>query len=373
MDKYAIPEGSLISFMSDKVKKHGGINLAQGIPSFDPPAELLKKLQNISTEKIHQYAPGTGDMELVNQIQEKYTGVSANEIQITNGGTEAISLIFTYLNQKIKNKYSVFAFEPVYESYINLPRIFNVNFCSLPLTNEAIDFDLLEETIIQNNVSVFFLASPGNPYGRMLSKTEIEKLIDLSVSAQFYLIIDAVYKELYFNEPPYIPYNNLPANVFYTNSFSKTLSITGWRIGYFICHEEHMKAIRSIHDYIGLSSPSVLQKAIARYLRDFNWGENYINQLRSTLENNYITLNKFLIDHGFVVPPVDGGYFIWAKLPEKFDNGFNFAIDLYEQQKVAVIPGIHFAASATNFIRINIAQNEAEIQEAMSRIHNFIN
>ena len=73
VSKYEIPKGSLISFFSNKVKTYGGINLAQGIPGFSPPTELLHILSDISTDTgIHQYAPGIGNYKLLDKLVDHY-------------------------------------------------------------------------------------------------------------------------------------------------------------------------------------------------------------------------------------------------------------------------------------------------------------
>ena len=71
------------------------------------------------------------------------------------------------------------------------------------------------------------------------------------------------------------------------------------------------------------------------------------------------------------MPEIKGGYFIWAELPDKFDDGFKFAIDLYEQEKVAVIPGIHFSKEGKHFVRFNIARPVEEIQTAILKLRAF--
>jgi aminotransferase len=71
------------------------------------------------------------------------------------------------------------------------------------------------------------------------------------------------------------------------------------------------------------------------------------------------------------VPETKGGYFVWAELPEKFSDGFKFAVDLYEEQKVAVIPGEHFSTNAKNYIRLNIARPVAEVEEGIEKIKAF--
>jgi len=245
-NKYQKPTGSYISFMSNKVKTYGGINLAQGIPGFNPPKELTNILSEISGKNLHQYAPGNGNNELLdlllNKYQKEYPAFQKDDILITQGGTEALSLLYTYFNKNLQKPFSALAFEPVYESYKYLPEIFNSDFIPFSFEDDfSIDFNKLKKTCIQNNVKVIFLGSPGNPFGKIWSKQEMVSLIDLSKKQDVYIILDAVYKELYFEEKPYIPLDKFNPNLFYINSFSKLFSITGWRIGYLIAHQEHMQ------------------------------------------------------------------------------------------------------------------------------------
>lgn len=373
MPDYTIPEGSLISFFSNKVKQYGGINFAQGIPGYAPPEELLESLRLIIDSDIHQYAPGKGNHRLLDLIVEKYAqpAISREEVLIVQGATEAIALVYIYLSQQTRD-FTVLSFDPVYESYNNLPLIFGNSFVSFPLENfSLIDFDRLESTIIKEKVKLVMVSSPGNPLGKIYSRKETERLLEMAVKHDFYLLFDAVYKDLYFNEPPWLPVTNMNDRLFYVNSFSKMLSITGWRIGYLICSSRHMKKIASIHDYIGLCAPSLLQEAIAKYLEQNSYAEMYLAGLRKKLGKSFHMLKDALEKHRFNTPPVEGGYFIWAGLPEKFPDGFRFAIDLYEQEKVAVIPGIHFSANGKKYIRLNIAREEEEIMEGIERINRF--
>ena len=258
-NKYQKPTGSYISFMSNKVKMYGGINLAQGIPGYNPPAELTKILSRIAETKIHQYAPGNGNNELLDLLLGKYQKeyeFSKDDFLITQGGTEALSLLYTYFNKILPKPFSALAFEPVYESYRYLPGVFNTGFVPFSFKDDfSVDFEKLERCCVENHVKVIFLGSPGNPYGKIWTKDEMDKLIDLTNYLNIYLVLDAVYKELYFEEKPYIPLHRFNPNLFYTNSFSKLFSITGWRIGYLIAHQEHMQKIKSIHDYTGLCAP----------------------------------------------------------------------------------------------------------------------
>ncbi len=365
--------GSLISYFSNKVKKHGGINLAQGIPGFNPPEKLLDILSTSVNKDCHQYAPGLGNHKLRNEILRMYPQLQSDtELFITNGATEAISLIYTYLNKILNNKLNTLSFSPAYESYIHLPQIFENNSYTIPTgDNDFIDFKLLNKTVNTYNINVIFLASPGNPYGRILPESEFKALLKLCNERKIYLIIDAVYKGLYLDKKPYYPIENISPYTFYVNSFSKKFSITGWRIGYFFCKHIHLDKISYIHDYIGLSSPSILQEVLAEYLSNYDYNE-YIHELKHTIINNIKYTNKNLNNAGFNCSNVEGGYFVWTKLPEHFQNGLDFGLKLYEETKTAIIPGQHFGKEWTNYIRLNVARPKNELEQGIKNIIKFV-
>ncbi|MDA3780910.1 MAG: pyridoxal phosphate-dependent aminotransferase [Bacteroidales bacterium] len=375
MIDYTKPKGSYISFMSNKVKTFGGINFAQGIPGFKPPIELINKLKENAEKKLHQYAPGNGNTELLNLLQQKYNKqnpFTLDNFLVLQGATEALTLLFIYFNKIMKKPFATLAFDPVYETYRHLPKIFESEFIPFSLDYDAnVDFERLKSTCVSNNVKVIFLSSPGNPYGKIWSKEEINKIIEISIKYKIYIVIDAVYRELYFDEKPYIPLDKFNEYMFYVNSFSKILSITGWRIGYLIAHKKHMDAIKSIHDYTGLCAPTVLQQSIADYLKENDFGKSYISNLRNQLAFSYKYISTELIKMGFSIPETKGGYFVWAKLPDRFQDGFKFAIDIYEEQKLAVIPGEHFSENCSNYIRLNIARHQNEINQGVNKLKAF--
>lgn len=365
------PDGSYISHFSNLVKAQGGINLAQGIPGFQPPMELIETLRKVSGNPCHQYAPGIGNWHLRALIENHY-GINPDELLIVQGATEGLSLVYTYILKLIGNSFGVLSVNPAYEGYSQLPKIFGQQFVEFSLDeNNSIDFDKLEKAIQQNRVKLIYISSPGNPYGKIWSRDEVGKAIVLAEKNGVYVVFDSVYEELYFESKPYIPLNRVSERLFIVSSFSKSLCITGWRIGFVIHHPSHSKGLRAIHDYIGLCAPSVLQEALAQYLSQNEYGSVFIENFRANVKLSFNELVKALLELGFYIPKIDGGCFVWAELPPRFDDSFEFASELYEQKRVAVIPGEHFSKSNSRWIRFNVARPINEIRYAVSSLKEF--
>lgn len=360
---------SWISYFSNLVKAHGGINLAQGIPGFQPPSSLMECLEKRSHDPVHQYAPGLGNQKLRSHIAKAYENTISNnfEFMITLGGTEAIQLLYLYLHHKLKGLKAA-AFSPVYESYQHLPRIYADEFKALPIESDNLQ-DELSAFFQSYNPDVFFVNSPGNPYGKTLNQSQFDHLLELCNKHACYLIIDAVYDNFYFgNKKPYYPLDKMSEQVFYVNSFSKRFSITGWRLGYFYAHKSHFDAISDIHDYTGLSCPSVLQESLADFLDINNAPQAYIKTTRELLKNNFHANTEQLVQNGCEIPVTHGGYFIWAKLPEHITDSIAFSKQLYEDQKTAIIPGSHFGTDYQTYIRINIAHEQEKLNSGIKKL-----
>jgi aspartate/methionine/tyrosine aminotransferase len=372
------PDGSLISYFSNRVKEEGGINLAQGIPGFPPPTGLLALLSELSRDKtLHQYAPGIGNFKLLELIRNNlslYAPVDRDNLLIVQGATEGVFLTFFYLTTILERPFSALSFDPVYESYPELAEMFDVPFHYIDIDETlSLDFDHLEKVVEEENVKVVFIASPGNPLGKVWNNREISRIIELSGKYKFFIIFDAVYKDIFYNEAPFNPLSLNHERLFYVDSFSKTLSITGWRIGYIVTEKGHMKKIRSLHDYTGLCAPSLLQRAIARYLSAYDYGKKYIQTVKSRCEQSFGYMKEQMEYSGFRVSPIDGGYFLWARLPEGWTDAFEFAVALYDKVRVAVVPGENFSPFKKEYIRVNIAAEMDVIKEAAAQLREFSN
>lgn len=366
------PHGSYIGHFSNLVKAHGGINLAQGIPGHRPPAELLDALAQVLRTDAHQYAPGQGDAQLLQLVAQRY-GLAPDNVLMVQGGTEGLSLAYTYIAQLLGPDMAVMGIAPAYESHSHLPRIFGHRYVSFaPEPDGRLDMDRLASDMRRERIGLLFVASPGNPHGRALSKQQVLQLLGVAQRTGAYVVFDAVYHELYFEQPPYVPTDQLGERLFIVGSFSKSLCITGWRVGYLLHHASHASGLRSVHDYVGLCASAPMQRALAIYLADAQPAERYAAELRARLAAAYSGLSDHLRGLGFGVPPTDGGCFVWAELPQHLAaDGFELASTLYEQQRVAVVPGEHFGSSYARWLRLNIARPADELHEAKQRLAQF--
>lgn len=373
MDAY----GSLIAYMSGLVKAQGGINLAQGVPGFEPPAALLSELTTLIPQSFHQYPPGNGDPVLIESILSKYQqirSVTPENLTILQGATEAISLVYLFLHLTHDRPLVSLAFDPVYESYLHLPRIYGDELVRMSfLSGGVIDWDHFERLVTKNKIGLVFVNSPGNPYGKIWSKSDCAKLMDLSEKHQFYILYDGVYQELYFSgAAPFNPLSMASERLFYVNSFSKLFSVTGWRIGYLIADEKYMKGIRDIHDYTGLCASSLMQRALGSFLKQSKVSDTYIQTVRSQLNQAVQSISGTLKQLGFQFDLPRAGYFLWAQLPEGYPDGIHFCLDLFKKKGVAMVPGIHFSPKGESFVRINYARKENEILAALESIESYL-
>ncbi len=374
------PQGSLISYFSNRAKKEGGINLAQGTPGFPPPAGLLDSLSKLSSDNtLHQYAPGLGNFLLLELMQKDLAPtapVTQDNLLVLQGATEGVFLTFFYLTTILEKPYSALTFDPVYESYPKLAEMFKVPFEIMDFEPDlSINFEKMEGRIKEKNVKVMFITSPGNPLGKIWSREEMEKVIGLAREHGFYIIFDAVYKDLYFGDvPPFNPLGLGYEGLFFVDSYSKMLSITGWRIGYIVTDKTHMVKIRAIHDYTGLCAPSILQTAIARYLDEHDYGKGYVEEARKKCRRAYLFMKEEMADMGFPVVETQGGYFLWTRLPRGWEgnDAFEFALELYEKAGVAVVPGENFSLSKKDYIRVNIGTELPVVKDAAARIREFL-
>lgn len=358
----------------------GAINLSQGFPDFPPPKALTDTLKTIADDGPHQYSVTYGADNLREAIARKVTPafgypVSAeDEVLVTCGSTEAMMCaMMTVCNPGDK----VAIFSPFYENYMADTILCGAEPVFIPLVPPSYEFDItLLEQAFEAGAKALVLCNPSNPCGKVFSRTELEAIAALAIRYDAFVITDEVYEHIIYEPFKHIPMASLPGmreRTITCNSFSKTYSITGWRLGYLIASAEICDACRKVHDFLTVGAPAPLQEAVVTAL---GFPQSYYNSLQETYteKRQYFLngLDALSISHN--VPQAT--YYVmvdisrWLALPQ-FEGWSDLAFCewMTENIGVAAVPGSSFFREPVNhLIRLHFAREQDTLAEALLRL-----
>jgi N-succinyldiaminopimelate aminotransferase len=295
--------------------EHQAINLGQGFPDEDGPAELLDAARHAIAAGANQYAPGRGVPELRSAIaghQERFYGLTPDpdtEVLVTTGATEAIAAaILAFAGPGDE----VLTFEPFYDSYgaiIGLSGARHVT-CHLPAPDFQPDLDALEAAM-SDRTQILLLNNPHNPTGAVFSREALVRIVELAERHDVLLVTDEVYEHLTFGGI-HVPVATLPGAAERTltiSSAGKTFSVTGWKIGWLTGPADLVARVRTVKSFLTYSSGTPFQGAVARGLK---FPDAYFTSIADTLRRKKDLLASGLAAAGFRVHPSQGTYFVLA-------------------------------------------------------------
>ena len=371
---------SVIRRMTRISDEYGAINLSQGFPDFDPPQEILTRLEEVAKEGPHQYSVTFGAENLREALAKKHgravgrTIDPATEVLVTCGGTEAMmSAMMTICNPGDK----VIVFSPFYENYGADAILSGADPIYVPLIPPDFHFDkAVLENAFRQGVKALILCNPSNPTGKVFTREELEYIGGLAVKYDAFVVTDEVYEHIIF--PPYhhVHMAGLPGMYEHTitcSSLSKTYSITGWRLGYLIGPAEVVECAKKVHDFLTVGAPAPLQEAACVGV---NFPEQYYRDLAAlyTEKRDYFCggLDKLGLKH--TVP--QGSYFVlldisdFLALPQFAGwSDLAFCEWMIRETGVAAVPGSSFFREpVNNLIRLHFARSKETLDEALSRL-----
>lgn len=363
-------EESIFTQMTKMAIAHQAVNLAQGFPDFDGPEWIFELAQESFYNKRNQYSPSMGLLNLREAISaqyEKYYNLKycpKEEILVTNGATEALYLA---INALVNPGDEVVLFEPFYDSYMAALKVAKTKNTVLTLKEPAFSIDFEElRAALNEKTKLLILNNPHNPTGKVFSKAELVTLAELSQKYNFTIISDEVYEFLTYDYAhiPSACIDGLKNKVLTISSIGKTLSLTGWKIGWAAGPKDIVSAMHKLHQFTTFCVATPLQDAVAKTLPRL---ESYLKELKSDylLRRNY--LRDGLAGVGFDVLPSRGSYFLLARIPEgRID--IEFAHYLIEKKKVASIPVSAFYTKSdegSRFIRFCYAKLQTTLDAAL--------
>ena len=313
------PDGSLGVTIFEEITtlatRHQAINLGQGFPDEDGPAELSRLAQAAIANGNNQYAPGKGILDLrqaVTEHQDRFYGLTLDpetEVIITTGATEAIAAAVLALTGPGDE---VLTFEPFYDSYGAMIGLSGAQHTTAALL--APDF-LPDLAALENSFSprtkMVIVNNPHNPTGTMFPEPVLAEVVRLAIKYDAVILTDEVYEHLTFG-PRHLPVATLPGAAERTltiSSAGKTFSFTGWKIGWLSGPAELVAAARTVKQFLSYSSGTPLQGAIAAGLR---MDRSFFTDAAATLAGKRDILAQGLRAAGLDVYLPQGTYFINA-------------------------------------------------------------
>ncbi|MDU1010872.1 MAG: pyridoxal phosphate-dependent aminotransferase [Finegoldia magna] len=370
---------SVIRKMTLVANKYNSINLAQGFPEFDPPIEILNRLQEISLTGPHQYSITCGAKNLREAIakkHEKLTGNTTNpeeNVVVTCGGTEAMmASMMAITNPGDK----VIIFSPFYENYKADAILSGADPIFVKLNPPNFDFDIDElENAFKQNPKAIILCNPSNPSGKVFTREELQIIADFAEKYDTYVVTDEVYEHIVYKPYVHTYFASLPKmkdRTITTTSLSKTYSITGWRLGYTIANKEITQAIKSVHDFLTVGAAAPLQEAA---IVGLNFGDEYYEKLQEKYTHKRDIFLNGLKEIGLDFYSPQGTYFVMVDISKfKRKSDYDFCVELSQKIGVTPVPGSSFFKDDNNdYVRFHFAKNDDTLIEAINRLRKINN
>ena len=351
------------------------ISLGVGEPDFSTPWTIREEAF-YHLEKGHtSYTSNWGLLELREEIAKYLTKYNldynpTNEILVTVGASEGVDAVLrTILNSGDE----LIICEPCYVSYQPLTTLCDAKVIHFD-TSKTGFYPTAEELekVITPKTKAIMLCSPSNPTGRMCPADELEKIAELVKKHQIWCISDEIYCELVYDDNEHVSIGSFPGMKDYTivlNGFSKAFAMTGWRIGFLAAPKELVSELHKLHQYNVICAPIFSQYGAIEGLRN-GWTE--VEKMRVSYRQRRNLMYKAFNDMGLLVVEPQGAFYMFPDIRSTGLSSDDFATQLIEKYKVAVVPGSAFGEAGEGFIRCCYATDINKIKTAMENIAEFV-
>jgi N-succinyldiaminopimelate aminotransferase len=333
---------TIFAEMSALAARTGAINLGQGFPDEDGPAEVLDAAIRGIRDGVNQYPPGLGMpvlREAIAEHQQRFYGLAVDpdrEVLVTAGATEALASVLLAL---VEPGDEVVTFEPFYDAYGASIALAGGVHRTVPLRAPTFRPDLDElRAAVTDRTRIILVNNPHNPTGAVLDREVLETVVALAHEHGALIVTDEVYEHLTF-DAPHIPVATLPGGRERTITISsggKTFNTTGWKIGWVIASPELITAITAVKQFLTYVNGAPFQPAIAVGLR---LPDAFFTAIAQTLAAKKDLLSAGLEAAGFAVCPSHGSYFAIADAaPLGYTDAMAFCRELPALAGVVAVP-----------------------------------
>lgn len=361
------------------------ISFGVGQPDIPTPQFLVDEGKKALDERFTGYTETEGIKELREAITEylntRYgSDVKPDEVVVTIGTKGAAYLAMAAY---VRPGDEVIVTDPTYPVYSELPKLLGARPVHAPLkwlggeSGFSLDIDLIHELITSRTRGIA-IVNPHNPTGAVFSSREVEEIMNLARDYNLLVIADEIYDNFLYEDADFKSFISFPDwrdHVLYCNGFSKTFSMTGWRLGYLVARREVAKVLTKLAVNTWSCPPSIAQKVGIKALRS-DW--SFVKEMVSLFDKRRRILYEELKQiKGFEVWRGKGAFYLFPKISEILEaTGLGveaFVTRLMEEKHVVVLPGTAFPKEfGKNFIRFSYAVSEERIVEGVKRIREFV-
>lgn len=351
----------------------GMISLTIGQPDFPTPNHVKEAGKLAIDQNQTTYTHNAGYIELreaaANFYKEKYhlSYSPESEIIVTTGASEAIDIVFrTILEPEVE----VILPGPVYPGYEPIIKLCGAKPVYVDIRENDFRFtaDLIEQHITEQTRCIV-LPYPSNPTGVSLGQKELEEIADLVKGKDIFILADEIYSELSYENPHISIASFLPEQTIVINGLSKSHSMTGWRIGLLFAPEDISKHLLKVHQYNVTCASSISQAAAIAALTT---GKNDSDGMKAEYVKRRDYVYTRLTNMGLEVIKPDGAFYFFVKIPDHEASSFDFALDLVEKVKVAVVPGSAFSDFGEGYFRLSYAYSLEMLTEGLNRLEAYL-
>ena len=349
------------------------IHFEVGQPDFDTPENIKEAAKRALDEGKTSYSSNYGYVEFRKAIAEKLermNGIQADpmtEIMVTTGGEEAVAAALLSLLEKGDE---VLVPDPGYIPYVSLVKLAEGVPVAVPLSaedNYCYHVDRLEQ-LVTPRTKLLILCSPGNPTGTMMSREALEDLSRFCQKHDLLVLADEAYEQIIYDGNKHISMASLPGmkeRTITVQSFSKTYSMCGWRIGYVAAPAELIRIMVRAHQTIVMNACAFGQFGAMEALTG---PQDSLHKMLQEFDRRRQLLYQGLVDLGIPCNRPQAAFYLFPDISEFGMDSFAFAEYLLDNYGVATVPGVEFGANGENHLRISYATSYEDCAEGLRRI-----
>ncbi|HET9077449.1 MAG TPA: pyridoxal phosphate-dependent aminotransferase [Acidimicrobiales bacterium] len=366
---------TIFAEMSALAAATGSINLGQGFPDTDGPAEVAEAAIRAIRDGANQYPPGPGTAELrqaISEHQKRFYGIEVDPdtaVLVTAGATEAVTAAVLAL---CETGDEVLTFEPFYDSYTAAIALAGAQRRAVPLQPPDWSFDPAQlAAAVTPRTRLLLLNTPHNPTGKVFSVEELDAIARICVDNDLIVVTDEVYEHLVF-DGQHVPLATRPGMAERTltvSSAGKTFSFTGWKVGWVTGPPALVAAVRTVKQFLTYVNGAPFQPAVALGLR---LPDAFFASAAWSLREKRDRLCAGLFAAGFAVHVPAATYFVVVDTgPLGYLDGAGLCRDLPARCGVVAVPAAAFYSdprAPTPLVRFAFCKKPDILDEAVRRL-----